>query len=180
MIVQPGAIAGPGPGETEPVMPSDPPERDDGDADTESDAAGNIGSSGAGGGVQRLDKWLWFARVAKSRTLAATLVAAGKVRVNRVRIVKASHGLKPGDVVTINVGPRVRVLKVLHPGIRRGPATEARGLFDELTPPREGSLLAASDARAGDAAAVPAARPPGAGRPTKRERRQIEGLKGKR
>lgn len=170
MIVQPGAIAGPGAGDDDETDPID-------DADQ---VAGTVTAGGETGGVQRLDKWLWFARVAKSRTLAATLVTAGKVRVNRVRTVKASHSVKPGDVVTINVGPRVRVLKVLQPGTRRGPATEARGLFDELTPPREGSLLAASDARPGDAAAVPAARPPGAGRPTKRERRQIESLKGKR
>jgi len=168
MIVQPGAIAGPGAGddETDPI--------DDADQ-----VAGAAAAGGETGGVQRLDKWLWFARVAKSRTLAATLVTAGKVRVNRVRTVKASHSVKPGDVVTINVGPRVRVLKVVQPGTRRGPATEARGLFDELTAPREGSLLAASDARPGDVA-VPATRAPGAGRPTKRERRQIESLKGKR
>lgn len=133
-----------------------------------------------GTGAQRLDKWLWFARVAKSRTLAATLVAAGKVRVNRSKVDKPAHSLKPGDVVTINVGPRVRVLKVLQPGVRRGPASEARVLFDELTPPRERSLLAGGDTAAGAPDSNPAVRPHGAGRPTKRERRQIDNLKGKR
>lgn len=176
MSVQPGAIAGPGAG---PGAGDD--EADPNDAADADEAAGTATAGGESGGTQRLDKWLWFARVAKSRTLAATLVTAGKVRVNRVRTVKPSHGLKPGDVVTISVGPRVRVLKVLQPGVRRGPATEARGLFDELTPPREGSLLAASDARGpGEAAPVSATRAPGAGRPIKRERRQIESLKGKR
>lgn len=131
-------------------------------------------------GSQRLDKWLWYARVAKSRTLAAALVAGGKVRVNRARVDKPAHNLKPGDVLTINLGPRVRVLAVLQPGVRRGPATEARGLFDELTPPRDQSLVAGGDATSGAAPSRPAERSHGAGRPTKRERRQIDSFKGKR
>lgn len=147
-------------------------------ADDEAETTASATPASAAGS-QRLDKWLWFARVAKSRTLAAALVTGGKVRVNRVRTDKASHSLKPGDVVTINVGPRVRVLKVLLPGTRRGPATEARGLFDELTPPREGSLLAGGDARSPGVAPQSAARTRGAGRPTKRDRRQIDSLKGK-
>jgi ribosome-associated heat shock protein Hsp15 len=85
-------------------------------------------------GTQRLDRWLWFARVVKSRTLAAEAVALGKVRVNRVRAAKASHALRPGDVLTLALGGRVRVLKVLAPGVRRGPAAEARTLYELLSP----------------------------------------------
>src|SRR5262245_2989418 len=82
--------------------------------------------------VQRLDKWLWFARVLKSRTLAAELVERGKVRVNRVRVVKPSHTVRAGDVLTINLRGRVLVLKVLATGMRRGPPPEARLLYERL------------------------------------------------
>jgi ribosome-associated heat shock protein Hsp15 len=84
--------------------------------------------------VQRLDKWLWFVRAVKSRTLAAALVAEGKVRVNRERASKPSHALRVGDVVTLTVHAQVRVLKVLSTGVRRGPPVEARGLYEDLTP----------------------------------------------
>lgn len=85
-------------------------------------------------GGQRLDKWLWFARVVKSRSLAARLVADGGVRVNRVKVEKPGTIVKPGDVLTIALLNRVRVLSVLHPGDRRGPATEASRLFEDVTP----------------------------------------------
>src|SRR5690554_1297907 len=89
--------------------------------------------TGASSG-QRLDKWLWYARVTKSRTLAASLIEGGKVRVNRTRTDKPSHQVRAGDVITATVHRNVRVLKVLAPGTRRGPATEARSLYEELTP----------------------------------------------
>lgn len=116
---------------------------------------------------QRIDRWLWFARVLKSRTLAATLVEEGRVRVNRVRTVKASQVVRPGDVLTIALGERVRVLKVVAAGVRRGPASEAQGLYEDLTPPpppREARPV------------TPAEREPGSGRPTKRDRRRIDRL----
>jgi ribosome-associated heat shock protein Hsp15 len=122
---------------------------------------------------QRLDKWLWFVRVAKSRTLAAALVSGGKVRVNRTKTDKPSHWLKPGDVVTVTTGPRVRVLRVVAAGERRGPATEARGLFEELTPAVEGLKPAADKAGSAGVAVAPA------NRPDKRDRREIVRLKGK-
>ena len=77
-------------------------------------------------GTQRLDKWLWFARIIKSRTLAAQLVEDGKVRVNRARAAKPSQTVRPGDVLTIAIRGHVQVLKVLAPGVRRGPPAEAR------------------------------------------------------
>jgi ribosome-associated heat shock protein Hsp15 len=83
----------------------------------------------ASSGSQRLDQWLWFARIVKSRTSAAQLVGNGKVRVNRMRVVKPSHPLRAGDVLTIALRGEVRVLEVLATGVRRGPATEARLLY---------------------------------------------------
>jgi ribosome-associated heat shock protein Hsp15 len=85
-------------------------------------------------GTQRLDKWLWFARIVKSRTLGAALVSEGKVRVNRARAVKASQTVRPGDVLTITLRGRVDVLKVLAAGDRRGPPQQARQLYEKLAP----------------------------------------------
>jgi ribosome-associated heat shock protein Hsp15 len=83
--------------------------------------------------LQRLDKWLWYARVIKSRTAAAQLVESGKVRVNRLRVVKPSHTLKEGDVLTIALRGEVRVIEVLAVGTRRGPPHEARLLYRPVT-----------------------------------------------
>jgi ribosome-associated heat shock protein Hsp15 len=125
-----------------------------------------------GTATQRVDKWLWFARVVKTRTLAAGLVTDGKVRVNRVRIEKPSHLLRLGDILTLSIGPRIRVLAVLGMGERRGSADQAQMLFEDLTPPRSldrpDGLLAGSQ---------PGLRDPGAGRPTKRDRRKIDRLR---
>ena len=82
---------------------------------------------------QRIDKWLWFARVLKTRSLAAKLVLGGHVRVNSERVNDPAKMLKVGDVVTVGLERQVRVLKVLAPGTRRGPFTEARQLFTELS-----------------------------------------------
>lgn len=127
----------------------------------------------AAGGVQRLDKWLWFARVVKTRTLAAGLVQDRKVRVNRERTDKPSHSVRPGDVITLTVHRQVRVLKVLAPGVRRGPAKEAIALYEDLTPPAVTSPIA------GDGFNVPhSVAEAGRGRPTKKDRRAIDRFKG--
>jgi ribosome-associated heat shock protein Hsp15 len=84
--------------------------------------------------TQRLDRWLWFARVVRSRTLAAQLIVAGRVRINRVRAAKPSQSVRAGDVLTIALHSRVRILKVLGIGQRRGRPDEARCLFEDLTP----------------------------------------------
>ena len=81
---------------------------------------------------QRLDKWLWFARVIKSRTGAAKLVEEGHVRINAVRAENPAKAIRPGDVLTVALDRQVRVLKVLAPGERRGPYEEARLLYEEL------------------------------------------------
>ena len=118
--------------------------------------------------VQRLDKWLWFARVVKSRTQAAGLVSEGHVRINRVKADKPSQTVRPGDVLTIGLRGRVRILEVLGGGVRRGPPTEAATLFHDLSPPPPPK-----------AADVPeTGRDPGSGRPTKKDRREIDRLRG--
>lgn len=122
---------------------------------------------------QRLDKWLWFIRLAKSRTLAAQLVAAGKIRVNKLRVDKPAQVVKVGDVITAAVGRDVRILKVAALGVRRGPAPEARTLYEELTPARD-----EGKSRAEAKAMQPhAERESGSGRPTKRDRRLMQRLK---
>ena len=122
----------------------------------------------AEGRQQRLDKWLWFARVVKTRTLAAKLVTEGCVRLNREKVEKPSAMVRLGDVLTIAVHDRVRILKVVAGGERRGPAPEAALLFEDLTPPADPSTKPEPG---------PADRDAGSGRPTKRERRQTDRLR---
>jgi ribosome-associated heat shock protein Hsp15 len=81
---------------------------------------------------QRLDKWLWHARVVKARSSAAALVEAGRVRINGVREKSPGHGVKQGDVLTIALDGGVRVLKVLAFAERRGDAPAARVLYDDI------------------------------------------------
>jgi ribosome-associated heat shock protein Hsp15 len=81
---------------------------------------------------QRLDKWLWHARVVKARTSAAALVEAGHVRVNGVREKSPGHAVKTGDVLTIGLDRNVRVLKVIGFSERRGDASAARVLYEDL------------------------------------------------
>jgi ribosome-associated heat shock protein Hsp15 len=87
-------------------------------------------------GTQRIDKWLWFARIVKSRTLAAQLVQDGKVRINRAKIAKPAQTVRADDVLTIVLRGHIQVLKVLAPGLRRGPPAEARRLYELLSPQR--------------------------------------------
>jgi ribosome-associated heat shock protein Hsp15 len=142
-----------------------------GSTPTEDDADDADDRSGGTEAGQRLDKWLWFVRVIKSRTQAAGLVTDGKVRVNRQRVEKPSQTVRHGDVVTVSVRGRVRVLKVLAAGERRGPASEARALFEELTPPSVSREQGGVDLSGGGT------RAPGEGRPTKKERRQLDRLR---
>ena len=79
----------------------------------------------------RLDQWLWFARFVKSRSLAARLCAAGAVTVNGSPVKKANHPVRMGDVVVLPQGGWQRTVRVVALGIRRGPAPEARLLYEE-------------------------------------------------
>ena len=117
---------------------------------------------------QRLDQWLWFARVAKTRTLATKLVETGKTRINRTRVAKASRTVRPGDVITLMLHGHVRILKVLGCGTRRGPAQEAQLLYEDMSPPPPPRVKDTTPT------ATPAFREKGAGRPTKRDRRRID------
>jgi len=82
---------------------------------------------------QRLDKWLWHARVVRARAGAAALVEAGHVRVNGAREKSPGHAVKPGDVVTVSLDRIVRVLKVAGFSERRGDAAAATALYEDLT-----------------------------------------------
>ena len=114
---------------------------------------------------QRIDKWLWHARVVRTRSAAAALAASGHVRVNGARIDAASRPVKPGDVLTVALDRSVRILKVTGFAARRGSATDARELFDDITPGANHPEAVKQE---------PATRDAGAGRPTKQARRAIE------
>ena len=121
------------------------------------------------GDTLRLDKWLWFARFVKTRSLATRLVIDGRMRINGAPTQKAHHAVKAGDVLTFPLGPHIRIIKVVKLGVRRGPAPEAQSLYEDLDPPRP----------AVQALAAPLFedRKPGSGRPTKRDGRKIAQLK---
>ncbi|MDP4001883.1 RNA-binding S4 domain-containing protein [Methylobacterium sp. NEAU K] len=81
---------------------------------------------------QRLDKWLWFARFARTRSLAARLAEDGFVRVNGTRAENPAKGVGIGDVVTVAAPHATLAVRVRGLGERRGPAPEARLLYDDL------------------------------------------------
>ena len=115
---------------------------------------------------QRIDKWLWHARVVRTRSAAAMLVTAGHVRLNRERVTAPSRLVRADDVVTIALDRQIRILKVAAFAERRGDAEAGQALYADLTPlpaPRDESPKLA-------------AREPGSGRPTKRDRRAIDRL----
>lgn len=83
----------------------------------------------------RIDRWLWHARFCKTRGLAAALVSAGRVRVNGNPIGKPGRAVAAGDVLTLAQHGRVRVIRIRELGERRGPASEAQGLYEDLDAP---------------------------------------------
>jgi len=84
----------------------------------------------------RLDQWLWFARLAKSRSLAARLCAAGAIRVNGATVTKPNQTVRVGDLVVVPQGSVQRTVRVLALAARRGPASEARVLYQETAAAR--------------------------------------------
>ncbi|HSD93534.1 MAG TPA: RNA-binding S4 domain-containing protein [Methyloceanibacter sp.] len=112
--------------------------------------------------TQRLDKWLWCARLAKTRSGAQGAIAAGKVRINGLRVLKASRLVHAGDVVAATLLGKLYVVRVLASAARRGPASMALTLYDDLTPPPEPKRDAE---RSGP-------------RPTKRDRRRLDAWRG--
>lgn len=121
------------------------------------------------GSRQRIDKWLFFARMIKSRSLAQAHIQDGHVRVNGERVVQPSHHIKVGDRVELSLQRRDVVLIVKQPGARRGPFEEARLLYDDVSPPADETKRFSPFEQA--------QRAPGSGRPTKRDRREIDRLR---
>lgn len=114
---------------------------------------------------QRLDKWLFFSRAVKSRTLAQKLIETGVVRVNSERTIRTDHPVGEGDVLTMTVHTRLLVWKIRDPGARRGPPAEAQALYEDLSPPPIPR----------DAQPTPFSVRDG-GRPTKKDRRDTDRL----
>ena len=79
-----------------------------------------------------MDKWLWHARFYKTRVLSARMIEQGKVRVNAQRITKPGRAVRAGDVLTLTLGREVRVVRILGLGERRGPASEAQALYEDV------------------------------------------------
>ncbi len=119
----------------------------------------------------RLDKWLWYARVVKTRTKAQALVRQGKVRIDTIKTSSPSRPVQINEVLTITLERKIRILRVLHMATRRGSAPEAQLLYEDLTPPpvpRSSSLHSQK---------LHAARGEGEGRPTKKQRREMSAFR---
>lgn len=114
----------------------------------------------------RVDKWLWHARFCKTRTLAQKLAESGHIKLNGASVGKASQTVKPGDELELVLGPWRKVVRVVALGERRGPASEAQGLYEDVRPPERLTGFLSEF------------RPRGGGRPTKKERRAIDRFKG--
>ena len=125
------------------------------------------------GGRVRLDKWLWAARFYKTRTLAAEAIAGGKVQVNGDRA-KRARPLQVGDEVRVRLGPYEHFVVVRELSEQRGPASRAAALYEEKPESREAREKLALQLKSVHSAFVPER-----GRPTKRDRREIEKLKGR-
>jgi ribosome-associated heat shock protein Hsp15 len=121
---------------------------------------------------QRIDKWLWHARIVKTRTLASELSSGGKVRIDKRRVSRASQTVHLENIITVPQGHRIRVLKVVGFTLRRVSASLVATLYEDLTPIVEkqesDSLNPAQKLRQG--------RDVGSGRPTKKQRRQTDRL----
>ncbi|MBA3895188.1 MAG: RNA-binding protein [Gemmatimonadales bacterium] len=125
-------------------------------------------------GRVRLDKWLWAARFYKTRALAAEAVEGGKVQVNGDRP-KRARPLQVGDMIRIRLGPYEHTVAVRALSGRRGPASEAAALYEETA-----SSRSAREALAIQLKSLHAVFGPDKGRPTKKDRREIQRLKGRR
>ena len=113
----------------------------------------------------RLDKWLWQARFFKSRSIAASVVSGGKVRVDSQPVSKPARAVGPGDVLTFVQANDTKVVRIVACGERRGPAPEAQALYEDLTPAPKERPSAAKGANP---------RYEKGGRPTKKDRRDMK------
>ena len=122
----------------------------------------------------RLDKWLWAARFYKTRTLAVEAIAGGKVQVNGDRV-KRAKTLQLKDEIRIRQGPYEYQIVVRGLSERRGPASEAALLYEETSESKAAREVLSIQLKTLHAAFVPER-----GRPTKKDRREIDRLKGRR
>jgi ribosome-associated heat shock protein Hsp15 len=109
----------------------------------------------------RVDKWLWAARFFKTRGLSAGMVTAGHLRINGNKTDKAAYKVGAGDVLIFAQGRDIRVIKVLSCPARRGPAPEAQGHYQDLTPAKDPAPASTPQTETG-------------GRPSKKARRQFD------
>jgi ribosome-associated heat shock protein Hsp15 len=125
----------------------------------------------AAGDSLRLDKWLWYARFFKTRANATRAISGGRFRLDGEVMSKPHRAAQPGQVLTFTQGERVRVIRIVALGTRRGPASEAVELYEDLSPemPKRHAERAAETSFE--------SREKGAGRPTKRDRRATQNLK---
>ncbi len=122
--------------------------------------------------TMRIDKWLWVARMCKTRGQAQKLVSGGHLRLDGAPMTKPHRQVRHGNVLTFSKGDMIRVIKVIGMAARRGKAVEAQCLYEDLTPPpppREEAML--------ESVRFFEKRDVGQGRPTKRDRRQTDRLK---
>lgn len=122
--------------------------------------------TGPDAGKQRIDKWLFFARFVKTRSLAQKLIEGGAVTLNGAACRAASHAVKPGDRLLLRLERHVRDIEIVKIGERRGPAPEAQALYIDHTPPPPPR----------DSATPGLVAEPG-GRPEKADRRAYERLR---
>jgi ribosome-associated heat shock protein Hsp15 len=99
------------------------------------------GRASSGLARRRLDQWLWFARFAKSRSLASRICTAGAITLNGIPVKKANHAIRIGDIIVFRQGFLLRTIRVLALGARRGPSAEARLLYEQTTAPVHASKL---------------------------------------
>ena len=121
------------------------------------------------GDGQRIDRWLWHARVVRTRPVAAALAESGRVRVNGQRINAPARTVRTGDVLTIALRDSVKILRVTGFAERRGSANDASLLYEDLSEPVPPRAVVSRPADPG--------RDPGAGRPTKRDRRALDRMR---
>ena len=115
--------------------------------------------------TQRLDLWLFYARFFKSRSLATDAILQGPMRINQIPTSKSHFRIKAGDVLTFGKSDRIRVIKIIALAARRGPASEAQELYEDLSPP---APVKSTKSSALDTV-----------RPTKKQRRDLIRLRGK-
>lgn len=120
---------------------------------------------------QRIDKWIWHARFIKTRSLAQKLITSGKIRINTEKVTSTSRQLKIGDTLTIAIHDQVRIIRVEAIADRRGPFSEAKLLYEDLSPVVEAKR------KSTEPTIEEMSKIESSGRPSKQQRRQIMQMK---